>query len=301
MIYLCIAILCSVSMSLIFKLSESGGSNRYAVTFFNSLGALCIATIFALGGTFFSGSWFPAFFAEAGEVFGQMGKFSSLASCGYAVLLAVAGGICSYIAYMVLQLCTARNGAAMTTTFNKVGSIVPMTLSVLFLHEAPKIIQVVGAAVAIAAIFIIYFKREAASVITMKIALLGTLFFGGFSDFITKLFETFGREEHQTLYVFYFFLFSSLVGLVAMLIKNRTIRRRDVIFGLITGIPAQFLSRFLLLALGQVPAFVVFPLYSVGTIVLVNVINLIFFKEPLTRRQFFAIGLMIVAVVLLNL
>ncbi len=301
MFYLLITMCCATSMGVIVKLSELRHANRYAVNFFNSLSGM-VGAFLALGGlALYDSGWFSAFFAELPAVFGQMGQFSLAASAGYALALAAFGGACNYVAYLSLQVSTARNGAAMTSTFNKVGSAVPMLLSVLFLGESPKLVQVIGSLIALAGILIIYSRREESSVITLKLALFGTLFFGGFCDFLSKLYETFAQAEMQPLYVFYYFLFAAVIALIVVLLKDRRIHWQDVAFGLAAGIPALFHSKFLLLTLGQLPAFVVFPIYSVGNIVLMNIINLLFFKEPLTRRQFFAIGLMIVAVALLNL
>ena len=46
---------------------------------------------------------------------------------------------------------------------------------------------------------------------------------------------------------------------------------------------------------------VVFPVYSVGTIVAITLIGLFFFKEKLNRIQVIGIGMILTALVLLNL
>lgn len=303
MLYLLLAILCSTTSMVIFKFSESGeNNNRYAVTFINQLTAFAVSCFFLFGSSVFRLSWFRALFAEWGSVFsGQAQQFSEAASPAYAILVAVLGGIITYIAYYVLQLSTAKNGSAMTVTFNKVGVLIPAVLSVIFFHESPSVMQAVGVVVAMLAIVLIYFKKEEISVITLKIALIGTLFFGGFCDFVSKIYENYGLEAYQSLFLSYLFFFSTVLALTNLLRKNRTITKKEIRFGVISGFIAQFISRFLLQSLNFLPAFVVFPLYSVGVILLINGINLLFFKEKLTKRQFAAVGLMIAACVLLNI
>jgi len=301
MVFLLLAIICTTSLNVFFKVSESKNSNRYAVTSFNCLSALIISYIFILGQKVFDPSWFEALFAEFGNSVSSSIKLSSAASPAFAILLAILGGIVTYICLYILQLSTARNGSAMTITFNKVGVMIPAILSVIFFGEVPRTMQIIGILIAVLSIVMIYFKKEEASIITLKLALFGTLFFGGFLDFISKIYEFYGTEQFQGLFVFYLYFFSTILAFIAMMKKNKKISRSDVVFGLITGIPMQFISQFLLKALTSVPAFIVFPLYSVGAILLVNLINLLFFKEKLSKRQFAAIGMMIVATVLLNL
>lgn len=72
-------------------------------------------------------------------------------------------------------------------------------------------------------------------------------------------------------------------------------------FGMLLGIPNYLTARFLLLALNSVKAVVVYPTYSVGSILLVMVFGLFLFKEKLTKKQFLAIGLILFALVLLNI
>lgn len=301
MVFLLIAILCTTSLNVIFKVSESKNSNRYAVTSFNCLSAMIISYIFILGQKIFDTSWFSALSGEFSGAISSSIKLGTAASPAFAILLAILGGIVTYICLYILQLSTARNGSAMTITFNKVGVMIPAILSVIFFGEVPRAMQIIGVLIAVLSIVMVYFKKEEASIITLKMALFGTLFFGGFLDFISKIYEYYGTEQFQGLFIFYLYLFSTIFAFIAMMRKDKKIHRSDVVFGLITGIPMQFISQFLLKALTTVPAFIVFPLYSVGAILFVNIINLIFFKEKLSKRQFAAIGMMIVATIFLNL
>lgn len=294
MVYLLFAILCSTSLNVIFKLSEKSGSNRLAVTLFNFTGATLISLAAIVRSATADPSWFSVFFSGFS---GVMQPTSSI----LALLLGFINSFLYFGAFYVLQLSTSRNGSAMTATFNKLGVMVPAILSVIFFHEIPRPLQIVGVLVALLAILIIYLKKEENSVITLKLALFATFFFGGFADFTSKVYQVYGVEKYQSMFLFFTFFFSLLITGVFMMVKDRRIKHTDIIFGLVSGIPSQLISLFLLNALSTVPAFVLFPLYSVGVILVVNIINLIFFKEKLSARQFAAIGLIVAAVVLLNL
>lgn len=293
MIYLIFAIIFSSSLNVLFKFSEKYKSNRLAVTFFNFIGATIFSLLFVLKQISIDAQYIPSFLAGF--------ENASITPSVLVLLIGLINGFVYFGAFYVLQISTACNGSAMSATFNKLGVMIPAILSVILFNETPKIVQIFGVIIAVLAIVVIYFKKEENSVITLKVALFGTFFLGGFGDFTSKIFQVYGVEKFQSLFILSTFLFSLIVTGIFMLYKDRNIKRMDVIFGLIAGLPSQFISRSLLHSLSTLPAFVVFPLFSVGVILVVNIINLLFFKEKLTIRQFSAIGFILVSVILLNL
>lgn len=293
MIFLVLAILCSASLSILFKFSAKREPNLLAINFFIFVGGTFISLILIIKQIITEPEWLPVLFSEFG--------FTHITPFTIALLIGLINGVLYTVAYYILQVSVARNGSAMTYTFNKLGVIIPAVLSVLIFHEEPKLSQVVGVLIAFLAISLIYLKKEKNSVITLRAALLGTFFLGGFSTFTSKVYQVYGAERFENLYVFFTYLFSLIISGVFMMVKDRRVKHSDVIFGLMAGIPSQLVTLLILFALTSIPAFVVFPLNSVGAILVVNVINLIFFKEKLTTRQFIAIGLIISAVVLLNM
>ncbi|MBM6716292.1 hypothetical protein H6B15_06420 [Gemmiger formicilis] len=54
-------------------------------------------------------------------------------------------------------------------------------------------------------------------------------------------------------------------------------------------------------ALTELPAFLVYPFYSVGVILIISVVSFFLFHERLNRRQMGAAGMILGALVLLNL
>lgn len=292
MIFVIFAILCSASLNFLFKYSEKQQSNRLAVSFFSFLGSTTFSLVLLKSETF-------AMFRD--EMSSSIsGQITFLTPSFYALLLGLINGFLYFGAFYVLQLSTSKNGSAMTATFNKLGVMVPAVLSVLVFHEVPKLIQIAGVIIASIAILMVYLKKEENSIITLRIALIGTFLLGGLADFTSKIFQVHGSAQFENLYLFFTFFFSLIITGLFMLIKDRRIKRLDVIVGLVSGIPSQLISLFLLRSLSSLPGFVVFPLYSVGVILVVNLVNLLFFKERLTRRQSLAIGAIVVAVVLLN-
>jgi multidrug transporter EmrE-like cation transporter len=67
------------------------------------------------------------------------------------------------------------------------------------------------------------------------------------------------------------------------------------------GVPNLLASVFVLIALDQLPASVVFPSVNLIVIVLGTVWGAIYWKDRLTKRNYIIIGLAVVAIVLLTL
>ncbi|MHC1719152.1 MAG: EamA family transporter [Clostridiaceae bacterium] len=300
MFFLLGAILFSSSLFVLYKFTEKYKCNRYAICFFNFGGAAMLSLIFIFKEISVNPQWINLFTSGLIWPVKEAGLIQITPSV-LAFLIGFINGFLYFGASYIVQVSTAMNGSAMTSTFNKLGVMVPAVLSVVFFREVPEAMQVTGVIIALAAILIINLKKEENSVITLKYALFGTFFLGGFADFTSKIYQVYGIEEFQSLFIFFTFVFSLIITGVFLLINDRKIKKADIIFGLIIGVPSQLVSLFLLRSLTTIQAFVVFPLFSVGVILVVNVINLLFFKEKLNTRQFAAIGFILVAIVLLNI
>ena len=67
------------------------------------------------------------------------------------------------------------------------------------------------------------------------------------------------------------------------------------------SLPNFFSAKFLLGALKTIPAVIVYPVYSVATILTVTVTGVLAFRERLDKRQWVALAIILLALVLLNL
>lgn len=71
-------------------------------------------------------------------------------------------------------------------------------------------------------------------------------------------------------------------------------------YGCLVGIPNYGSVFFLLKALTSLPAVLVYPTYSAGTIFAISLIGVTTFGERPRKRQWAALGMILVALVLLN-
>ena len=76
---------------------------------------------------------------------------------------------------------------------------------------------------------------------------------------------------------------------------------REWVFGALIGLPNFFSAKFLLLALAKLPAVVVYPSFSVATLLLITLTGVAVFREKLEKLQWIALGAIVVALALLNM
>jgi multidrug transporter EmrE-like cation transporter len=182
----------------------------------------------------------------------------------------------------------------------KLGLLVTMLVSVCVYGEMPGIWETLGFGLAVAAIILINYNKEGGKG-KFRFGLIGLLLCGGMADAMSKLYEEWGTPEMKDHFLLYTFLVALLLCIVLCLVRREKLCWQDAVFGLALGVPNYLSTRFLLLSLAELPAVVVFPTFSVGTIVLVTLAGMLFFREKLPRRKAIALGVILAALVMLNL
>ena len=208
-------------------------------------------------------------------------------------------GLAYLIAFILIQWNIRNNGMIMTSTFNKLGVTVPVLASMLLFHENPTLTQCLGMILAGLSIFLLKGKSEQKPMRLLPLVVL--LFMGGFTDFTSKIFEMIFDVMYKDVFLFLTFFSAMLFCVVYVLMKKQKITGTELFYGALIGLPNYYSARFLLHALTQIDAIVVYPTCSVGTILMVSVFGFLFFGEKLTKRQVFIMGLILISLILLNL
>ena len=289
MIYLLMAILSSASIALVFKALGSQGGNRYGVIIGNYLTCIVISLIMTGG---------PAAIVHAAPV---------------TYLCGAVGGLLFVLGLVFMQSSVAANGATLTSAFGKLGVMVPLAFSFLIFREQPAALQVVGIVIALAALVVINAPaKEApapattASPKTYSFALLALTFLGnGLADSMAKVFDQVGPRSDDRVFISLVFIAAAVISAGLALREYRVtgapITKKELLSGVAVGVPNYFCSFFLLSSLTRLPSFLVYPIFSTGTIIAVMLVSTILFKERPTKKQLTGIAMILLALVLLNL
>ena len=303
MIYLVLAILCSSSIALIFKYSEGNQMNRYTVTSANYFTALTIGLLMIIVKPPLKINFdLTNFIDEFINVMSQNNVvFSKEASFVWAMLLGILGGVFFFLSFIYYQKSVKENGASLSGTFGKLGILVPMIFSIIFWKEMPKAIQWVGICIALFSIIFSNISHDENKCTSINLTLILLFLFGGMAEFQNKLFQKYALMEYKDLFLFVIFFTAFLFSLYFVIKSDKIIMKRDLLMGMLVGIPNLFSSYFLIMALNSIKASIAFPVYSAGSIIVISIGEVFLYKEKLSKKNQIAIVLVVIALILINL
>ena len=127
------------------------------------------------------------------------------------------------------------------------------------------------------------------------------LLLGGGCDAMSKIYEVYGNAALSEQFLFYTFLVAFVLCAVLVVRSRERFGWKELLFGTLIGVPNFFSAKFLLLALTSLPAVVVYPSFSVATLLIITLTGAVVFKERLSRRQWAALAAIVAALILLNI
>ena len=278
MLYLILAIMSSTMISVVMRLSSDKISANLSMLAVNYL----ICAVLGAGYAGFD-LWLPA-------------------ATGFSLTvgLGVLSGVLYLSGFVMLQRSIRKNGIVLSSIFMKLGLLVPIGMSLLIFHEIPTPAQILGFFIAVCAIVMINLKKDADAK-GFGLGLIALLLVGGGCDAMSKVFEVYGPANLSEQFLFYTFAVAFLLCAgIAAYGKERP-GLRELMFGTLSGIPNFFSAKFLLLALGRLPAVVVYPSFSVATLLCITLAGVAVFRERLGKLQWVALTAIVAALVLLNI
>ena len=195
MIYLIAAICANLCMTFLMRYSEHHNGNCYALNIWNYLAGSLISLLLL--------------------------QDKSLIWSGNAVTwgAGVVNGIGFLAALVLLQISIRRNGAPLTTTFNRLGILIPTILSIFLFDEIPQIIQMAGLLLCIFAIIFMN-SGDRSERPDFNVGLILVFLLGGTLDTISKIFSRYNNADSQTCFVLYTFLAAFVISILLFFKKE---------------------------------------------------------------------------------
>lgn len=205
-------------------------------------------------------------------------------------------------------------GIVVATIFQKMSMLAPAIVAILWYNEQLSLIKAIGILIGIFAIgFLSYQKKEIdhnhiSQPLPLKYWLLplGTFLGSCLIDSTLFLLEAEKIAPSGDIpFVIHLFFFAFIAGLVLLAvnrIKDKTkLRRKDVVAGILLGVPNFFSIYSLLLVISSGwEASVVFPINNVGILSVSALIGFLVFKEKLTINKIIGLSMSIIAIILLS-
>lgn len=293
MFYLLLAVCSSASIALLFKVAARVGASGNVITTVNYLtAALCSGAMVLYQGP-------DLFLPDLSAFLGSLGGKTPEGSMALAIWLGCFTGGLYLISFISYQRAIHQSGASLAGMFSKLGILLPMLVSVVAWKEYPTPMKWVGILLALGSIVLCNLGGERKG--GGMLWLLLTFLFSGLAEFMTKIYERYGLSDYQNHFLLVIFLVALLLSLRTLVQKRPRWDKFSVFLGVCIGVPNLLCPFFLLRALAALPAAVVFPVYSAGSVAVILLGSLLFFREKLKKTEQAAALLTLCAMVLINL
>lgn len=222
-------------------------------------------------------------------------------------------GLVFIIVFNTLALTMQHFGMVIGSIFQKMSLIAPTLLAILVYHEPSNPYKWVGITAALLSIILLsYQKSDSSSVESQNrraylwlfpiITFLGSCIIDSGFYYIEK---NNLAQNSDISFVASLFLFTASYGLIILVIqiirKKTILAWKNVLAGILLGIPNFFSIYLLLMALQQGwGGAVVFPINNVGILVLSAIFGILFFREQLTKYKIAGGLLAIIAILLIT-
>lgn len=281
MVALAFSVFCSVLIAFILKINELQSGDRLVVLGANYILATGIGIIL----------WY-------------IGSPGEIALQPAVIVFAAVVGIGFVIAFFAYMKSVRTVGVSLATLVARLSIVLPLLLSAIIYTEIPTIFQWLG--IALTLLTLVLFTRSIRRDKTKEYTTEGIFYLLlmfvvlGLNDFSMKIFREWQPAGDRGLFLLVLFGMATVFSWTLILYKKRTVRPRDVVRGVVLGIPNLFASFFLIAALRSLPGIVVYPLVNVSIVVLTALGGLLLWKEHLNTAGWLSLGLAVMAILFLS-
>ena len=201
-----------------------------------------------------------------------------------------------------------RNGLSVASVASKMSVIIPITLGVILYDETLNFIKIIGIILALVAVYFTS-KKETGEVNKVDGLLFPILVFlgAGTIDSSLKYLQTFHVPANQIgLFSSITFFCAFSVGILTILflsiIGKIQFSSRNILGGITLGLPNYFSLYFLVRMLESkvFESATLFTIHNIAIVIVSTFIGILFFKERISMRNAFGIGLALFALFLVT-
>lgn len=267
MISLTLTILFTVSLFIFFKEFDKRNINTHQAITFNYFTAAILATLLYNN---------PLFYTDIINV-----------SWLYHT---IALGMFFVVMFNVMAKTTQKLGISIASIASKMSLVIPVIAALFFQRNLElSIYNYFGIFLALIAIFLT-FKKKQETKKSIKIAII--LFFGAgiLDSFLDYIREKYLESINDfNIFIILVFTIAFLTGFVLIIFKRNKITVRNIIAGILLGIPNYFSIYFVLLSLDSLGGAIVFPVLNIGVVLISTIFSYLIYKENLNKENWLGI------------
>lgn len=210
--------------------------------------------------------------------------------------------------FYATTITSQKNGLSVASVASKMSIVIPVVSGVLIFQEQLKAIKIIGIALALIAVYFTSKKEKGTVSNTSNLFFPILVFLGaGTIDASLNYLQTYfiPKEEvafFSTVTFLVAFCIGSVIVIYQIIKENKKIAFKNVIAGILLGIPNYF-SLYFLIKMLEAKAFqsaTLFTIHNISIVVVTAIVGVLFFKEYFSKRNIFGILLALLALYLVT-
>jgi drug/metabolite transporter (DMT)-like permease len=214
-------------------------------------------------------------------------------------------GLLFVASFFAFARAVSAAGTALATISSRLSVIIPIVFSIIFFDEHPSTLKSFGFLFTGITFVFFYFsllKQNNSSAEKGKyFLLLFVLISIGINDFSMKVFKATRSETDEPFFIFIIFFFAFIYSSLFILLKKIRIDKTTFITGVGLGVPNVLSTIFLLAALSQLPAIFVYPTINIGIILFTAIGAYALWREGMNKSGIAALISGVIAILLLSI
>jgi len=223
-------------------------------------------------------------------------------------LFVILCGVLFISLFLLMGLSAQRNGVAMTSTAVKMSMAVSMLIMIFAYNEAVGWLKIIGILFAFLGVYLVSGGKEQQKEEKGAHWMLLVLFVGsGMLDFVLNYVQKFEMGVlTPSLFSAFGFGVAGAIGILLLAVelirKKRVFHVRNIVAGIILGVPNYFSIYLLIMAYRDTgwSDSVVLAITNVSIVVLSAIVGFIIFKEGYNRRKLIGLFLALIAILFLS-
>lgn len=218
-------------------------------------------------------------------------------------------GVTFIVTFNLIAASVQTFGITITTLMQKMSVLIVVIYSIFAFSEQINLMRLVGFAAGFIAIFLITGRPTVKQSASKWLFVLPIVVFmaGGFIDSMFVYFSRTGLTAGQEdLFAALLFGLAGLLGAIVviykMLMTKTSYRWKDVVAGVLLGIPNFFTVYYMQKMLtSDMDGSVIFPIHNIAILILSAMVSFMLFSERFTRMKIIGILLAVAAIIFLSL
>ena len=210
--------------------------------------------------------------------------------------------------FFVMAMTAQKNGVSVTSIAGKMSVVVPVFFGILLYNESVTFLKIVGIIMALIAVYLSSVKEEKSEKNgTLLLPILLFIGSGTIDTLLKYIQENYVADEDVSIFSGSLFgiagVFAFLILVIKTIKKRESFGYKNIIAGIILGVPNYYSIIFLIRALQNknFESSTLFTINNVAIVVVSTLVGLFFFKEKFSIKNKIGVAMAILGIILVTI